>query len=79
MTLRELIAMCEAKERSAWQRTAAVLALIANCHRDPHRSRAFTPADFLPDNPARESLPPTADLTVLKSVFVDRHQPEKRP
>lgn len=67
--------MCEARERSAWHRTAAVLALIANCHRDPRRSRAFTPADFLPENTAHESLPPSADLSVLKSVFVDRPHP----
>ncbi len=70
--------MCEARERSAWNRTATVLAMIANCHRDPRHSRALTPADFLPDSHARESTPlPIADLTVLKSVFVDRHQPEQ--
>jgi hypothetical protein len=65
--------MAQARERAHWQRTAAVLALIANCHRDPKRRRAYAPADFLPDQrDAGTTTPLLADLSVLRAVFVDR-------
>lgn len=63
--------MAEARDRSDWQRTAALMALIANCHRDSRRQRPFRPEDFLPTQPQRAA--PAADLAILKAVFVDRH------
>ena len=65
--------MAEGRSRERWNHTAAVLAMQANCHRDPKkRRRPFTPGDFLP----REERPKekTKDLSILKTVFVDRHQ-----
>ena len=40
--------MAEARSRDRWSRTSALMALIANCHRDPKKSRAFKPSDFDP-------------------------------
>ena len=67
--------MAEGRQREAWNHTAALLALLANCHRDPKRSSAFTVTDFHPlVEPA--GPPPRADITVLKSVFIDGRFPE---
>ncbi|MBA3936834.1 MAG: hypothetical protein H0X38_05180 [Planctomycetes bacterium] len=68
--------MAAARLEERWNHTAALLALFANCHRDPARHRAFTAADFHPLRGTPASAPPTADLSVLKTVFVDRHLPE---
>jgi hypothetical protein len=73
--LRELVAMAEARSRERWNHTAAVLALLANCHRDPRRHRAYIPADFLPQEP-RRAAKPLPDLSILKAVFVNRRTPE---
>lgn len=41
--------MAEAKRRAAWQHTASLMALLANCHRDPkQRSQPYRPSDFDP-------------------------------
>jgi hypothetical protein len=69
--------MAEARSQERWNHTAALLALIANCHRDPHRRKAYEPADFLPGRTGTETALP-ADLSVLRSVFVDR-QPLEKP
>ncbi len=62
--------MAEGRQQERWQHTAALLALIANCHRDPKRRRPYTPDDFIPKPRDRQSG--VADLTLLKAVFVDR-------
>jgi hypothetical protein len=64
--------MAEARSHAQWNHTAALLALIANCHRDPHRRKAYEPADFLPGRAGQGEALPAADVSVLKSVFVDR-------
>ena len=69
--------MAEARSQERWNHTAALLALIANCHRDSHRRKAYEPADFLPGRAGRDEVLPSADLSVLKSVFVDRQFLEK--
>ncbi len=70
--------MAEGRQREAWNHTAALLALLANCHRDPRRSSAFTVTDFHPlAEPA--ALPPPADISVLKDVFIHRRCPETTP
>jgi hypothetical protein len=70
--------MAEARSRQQWHHTAALLALIANCHRDAKRHRPYTPEDFLPRTPAarQPSTPPITDLSILKTLFVDRPRPE---
>ena len=65
--------MSEAHARAAWARTSALMALVANCHRDPKRTRALRPSDFDPF--ARRGSPVKADITVLKDVFIDRKMP----
>jgi hypothetical protein len=67
--------MAEGRQREAWNHTAALMALLANCHRDPKRSRAFRPDDFHPmAGPPRP--PPQTDISVLKTVFIDHRIPE---
>ena len=49
LTLRELVWMYAGRRREQWLHTAHVMALLANCHRDPkRRRRPFDIADFLP-------------------------------
>ena len=68
--------MAEARSRENWARTSAVLALTANCHRDPKKSKTFTPADFNPHALADKRKPRTRtrDLGILKQVFVDKEK-----
>lgn len=40
--------MAQARQRSEWARTQSVMALLANIHRDPRRSKVFQPEDFDP-------------------------------
>ena len=55
--------MAEGRCREAWARHSALLALIAETHRDPkQRSRPFTPAEFDPYHQARRT-PPTREET----------------
>jgi len=60
--------------RDQWNHTASVMALIANVNRDPKRSKLLKPADFHPHVTAKtqRDTPPKADITLLKTVFVDR-------
>lgn len=66
--------MAEARGRADWSRTAVVLALLANAHRDPKKTRAFKPADFNPYEAERRIEGKTRDLSILKTVFVDHHR-----
>jgi len=60
--------MAQARRAHDWQQTSAVLAMLANCHRDPkQRPEPFTPADFDPTAPKPEPL--DGDITMLK-IFV---------
>lgn len=63
--------MAEGRNRAAWSHTSAVLALVANVHRDPKKTKAFNPSDF---NPliGNNRAPAKADVSLLKQVFVDR-------
>ncbi len=65
--------MAEAKNRQAWAHTSALLALTANCHRDPKKTRPFQPADFHPHE--RSNKKPAhmkVGIGILKQVFVNR-------
>ncbi len=66
--------MIDGKECAEWNHTAATMALIANCNRDPKRRRQpFQPREFHPYLRGRRKPPPavtTRDLSVLRSVFV---------
>ncbi|MCK6488493.1 MAG: hypothetical protein L6R48_09225 [Planctomycetes bacterium] len=68
--------MAEARSQERWNHTAALLALTANCHRDPKRRHPYVPADFLPKRADQATAAPLTDLSILKTVFIDRHLPE---
>jgi hypothetical protein len=61
--------MTEARVRDAWSRTAAAMALVANCHRDPKKTRAYRPSDFR-SHPTEPSQPIDAPISVLREVFL---------
>ncbi|MCC6910064.1 MAG: hypothetical protein IT430_19185 [Phycisphaerales bacterium] len=69
--------MAEAKRREQWARTSAVMALIANTHRDRRKGRPLRPSDFDPF--ARPAPLVKADVRVLKQVFIDNRVPEGIP
>lgn len=48
LTLRQLCLLAEGAQRERWARTGALMALLANCHRDPAKCRPFKPSDFDP-------------------------------
>ncbi len=67
--------MAEARERSEWSRTSAMLALIANAHRDAKRTRPFKPSDFDPyarRGSGGESA--TNDIPALRALFTGGQQ-----
>jgi len=66
--------MAEAKSKADWNQTSAVLALIGNAFRDPKKGKPFTPSDFNPHErqQADVPVPKLTDLSILKSVFLDR-------
>lgn len=61
--------------QDAWQRTSALMALLANCHRDPKKTRAFRPGDFDPF--AKTITPIRVGMQVLKDVFIDGRIPKQ--
>ena len=70
--------MAEARARGEWQHTASLLALLANCHRDPKKTDAFKPADFDPfAKSAKPAEPIKADISVLKDIFIDNRLPKE--
>jgi hypothetical protein len=71
-TLRQLIVMAEAKSRQAWNHTSAILAMLANVHRDAKKTRAYRPADFHPHRRMEKPTITKVGISVLKQVFVDR-------
>lgn len=68
--------MAEARQRDHWSHTSAVLALLANIHRDPKKAGRYTPDDF---NPLTEKKPVVikAGIGVLKQVFVDNRKGDR--
>ena len=65
--------MAEAKTRAMWEHTSALMALLANCHRDPKKTRPFQPSDFNPYHRRRKDASQVkASISVLKQIFVDR-------
>ncbi len=65
--------MAEARSQERWLHTSALMALIANAHRDPKKHRTFTPADFHPHElkkKDRKVVLRGQDLSILKDVFV---------
>jgi hypothetical protein len=72
LTLRELIAMAEAKSRDNWNHTSSILALIINVNRNPKKQRAVKPNELNPHEQKVRAILRGKDLRILKDVFVDR-------
>lgn len=71
--------MMDARERSEWTRASALMALIANAHRDPRKGRAFKPSDFDPfANASAGKTAIRADVSVLKDVFIHGRAPTEK-
>jgi hypothetical protein len=66
--------MAEAKARDRWAHTSCVLAMIANAHRDPKKSRAFRPSDFNPFAGKRKrGIPVTPEnISMLKALVPEK-------
>ena len=65
--------MATARLSAAWDHTASVLAMLANCHRSKKQG-AVQPSRFHPYRRARESrgIPITSDnIGLLKKAFID--------
>jgi len=62
-----LAAIANARIEYDWGHTSSLMALIANCHRDP-KAKPFQPRDFNPLAPPvkRQMVP----ITALKDVFI---------
>ena len=49
--------MADGRSRDEWGRMSSLLAVLANCHRDPKRSREYRASDFNPHaRPRREHV-----------------------
>jgi len=76
--------MADGRERSNWNRSAALMSLIANCNRDPKRQpRPFKADDFNPfaqrnrvEKLSKEDI--RANRDVLKKAFGVKPNPKKR-
>lgn len=71
--------MAEGRQSDQWNHTASVLALLANAHRDPKKSRPFRPEEFHPIAAAKRAARPPikGDIRMLKQVFVDQKAERK--
>ncbi|MBP7747049.1 MAG: hypothetical protein KA383_13055 [Phycisphaerae bacterium] len=65
--------MAEARAKDEWARSSALMALLANCHRDPKKTRALRPSDFDPF--AKRPAPIPIDMDSLKAVFLEGFSP----
>jgi len=65
--------MAEGRRRERWTHTSHLMALFANCHRDPKKGKPLAPRDFDPyarrSDRHADAIP--ADISALK-VFVAR-------
>lgn len=68
--------MADGRSREAWNHTSALLAMLANVHRD-RKKRPLQPADFHPYAKAKQGRLPKAPVSLLKTVFVDRLPPQE--
>jgi hypothetical protein len=66
--------MSEAASEARWAHTSALLALLANVHRDARKTRAYRPADFNPHMQKRPTVRAKVGIGVLKQVFVDNRR-----
>ncbi|MFM2093827.1 MAG: hypothetical protein RIS70_951 [Planctomycetota bacterium] len=63
--------MGEAKSQQAWAHTSSVLAMLANLHRDPKKTRTYKPDDFNPHVRKHSVTIQKVGIGLLKQVFID--------
>jgi hypothetical protein len=71
MTPRQFVLLVKRHEvrlQRPWQHTASMMALYANCHRDPAKNKAFSPDDF---NPFPASKPKQEKIGLGPEVFAE--------
>lgn len=61
--------MAEGRGRAEWARMSSLMALIANCHRDPRKSRPASPADFDPTTRSARAACASEDLDEMDAEF----------
>lgn len=66
--------MAEAADRTAWNRTFAVLAQISNSNRDPDKTEPIDPMQFFPwddgESQEKQAPPPTPEeRDMLRKAF----------
>lgn len=69
--------MTEARLSSAWDHTAAVLAMLANTHRDPKKQQRVKAEQFHPFKRKKQSGPRGIPITrknigLLKKAFIGK-------
>ena len=71
MTLRELVAMAEARQESDWARTCEVLAMIYNVNIDPRKTRTITGVELNPfvSPKRRKAAVPRGRIEDLKALL----------
>lgn len=71
--------MAEAARDDAWSRTSMVLAMMFNANRDPKRTRARKPEDFMPKRSGGRADGGDIEIpiTALRDVFIDGKIPEQ--
>lgn len=69
--------MSDARQRHDWSIASTLMAVLANIHRDPKRSRSLKPDDFDPF--AQKRSVPKVPITVLKDVFINGQMPKEIP
>lgn len=71
--MRELIWMCDARNRAEWSRTSSIMALNANLNIDTKKHKAMKPTDFDPHyaDAKKETAIVVDNMGDLKSLFVD--------
>ena len=60
--------MAAGRRELAWQCTSALLAMLANCHRDPDTTSEYRPSDFDPTAPKPPPMPKVG-VGILKDMF----------
>ncbi len=60
--------MADARLQHHWSLMSSVMALLANCHRDPKKRQAYAPRDFDPFS--QNAAPLQVGVDVLKDVFI---------
>lgn len=64
-------------DEADFYRTGVLASVLANIHRDPKKSEAFTPEDFMPKPPAEKPSGTKALRANLRAVFGDRVKGKK--